>query len=153
MKLNNFKKIMVCGMAFLTITTGCACTKKENENNGKNNGSNNLNEPSVENPVVVTNEELNKNGEVEQFSYEISGITYDGNQTTLSVKITNKTAEVQNLAWLTAHVTYMDGEVEREVKLLIYVGESLQPNESRVTTTSCDSDLRNTKSVTYTVQR
>ena len=158
---SNLKKVVTCGMVSLMLVTGCSCTNKNtsgNNNNGGNSTNNggtntNVNEPSVENPVVVNNEALNQDGQIEQFAYEISGITYDGNMTTLTVSVTNLTAEVQNLDWITASVTYMDGEIERKVDLIIYVGESLQPNETRTTTASADTDLRNTTNVTYTVQR
>ena len=47
----------------------------------------------------------------------------------------------------------MDGDIERNSNLAIYIGETIQPGESIVTTTSIDADLRNTTNVTYTVQR
>lgn len=138
-------KTLSVGILSVLLVAGCGCNKKKNEKNDPSSNSND--------PVIVTNETLTTNGEVENLAYEISGVVYDGSMTTMTFKITNKAAEAQNLSIINANVTYMDGDIERNSNLAIYIGETIQPGESIVTTTSIDADLRNTTNVTYTVQR
>ncbi len=159
------KNILVMMFASILLFTGCGCDKKENEKNNGNNGTNgngtgenntvvDPNAPTVENPAIITNEEMTKDQTVEELEFTSTGLTYDGNMTTLTSQVTNKSEDRVTLTTVMATIKYINEyDEERTLEMEVYFGESLEPGETRSVFSTVDVDLRKSSSIEYRIVR
>lgn len=148
------KKKILIGMSIISILlTGCGCTKKEEEKNNEKDNENIVNnEPTSENPVNITNEEMVKDQEVEALKFTQTEIVYDGNMTTLTSHVTNTSDQVVNLTTVMSHITYIDEfNNEKVLNMEVYFGETLQPGETRQAKSTVDVDLRKSSNIVYEI--
>ena len=147
------KKLIMIGMASMLLVTGCGCNKKEEE--GKKDNNVPVEEgPTVENPAVITNEDMIKDQEVEGLQFTNTGLIYDGNMTTLTSQVTNTTDEKVELARVKAYITYItDFGAEKVLEMDVYFGESLEAGETRSVLSTVDVDLRQSSKIEYQIVR
>ena len=144
-------KILICLSIFtVLLTVGCGCTTKKNNND--DNGIE-KNEPTPENPVDITNEEMIKDQNVESLSFKNTALVYDGNMTKLTSEVTNSSDQVVNLTGVTAYITYIDvNNNEVVLEMEVYFGETLKPGETRSTENFIDVDLRTSSKIEYKIK-
>ncbi len=143
------KKVIIIGLTSLLLVVGCG--KKEEDEKDKQVDSN---EPSIDNPVNITNEEMIKDQEVETLKFTNTGLVYDGNQTKLTSEVKNTSDQAVELSNVMANITYTDefGN-ERVLEMMVYFGESLEPGETRSVENFTDVDLRKSTSIEYKIVR
>lgn len=143
------KKTIITSILLVTILTGCGCNKKENEDNKKTN-----NEPSVNNPTNITNENMLKDQNVENLQFTNTAITYDGNMTKITSQVTNTSESEVTLSTVMAYITYKDEQDnEKTIEMSVYFGEKLKPGETRTAENSVDKDLRKSTNIEYKIVR
>ncbi len=143
------KKIVITSILLVTILTGCGCNKKENIDNKTN-----TNEPSVENPVNITNEDMVSDKTVETLSFTNTSITYDGNMSKIVSQVTNNSEEEISLSTVMAYITYTDEQGnEKTIEMSVYFGEKLKGKQTRTAENSVDKDLRKATNIEYKIIR
>ena len=143
------KKIMIISLTSLLLVVGCG-NKKEKENENKPS----TNEPTVENPTNITNEDMIKDQTVEQLQFTNTGLVYDGNMTTLTSQVKNTSDQVVELNTVMATINYKDeNDVDRVFEMEVYFGESLEPGETRSVYSNTDVDLRKSSNIEYRIVR
>lgn len=138
------KKIMLITMSVLVslgLLTGCGKKKNDTDNEGNN--------PSQEEVKVNTSEDVIKDQQVETLLFEQTSLIYDGNST-LETTVTNTGSEVVNFSSFNIHV--MDGDTEMVV-LHGFIGDSIQPGESIILSSTYGDDLTKATSITYEIVR
>lgn len=121
--------IILCAMV---ITTGCE-KKIEPEENSKTNTSANVVQDQI----------------VEVFEFTNTSLIYEEGTTKLQTMVTNISEKVAYLSEFKIHVK----DENEIIELIGFVGEQLQPKESRVITSYSIQDLTNASSVSYEVVR
>ncbi len=141
------RKVVIIGLTSLLLVVGCG---KKTEKDNKVDP----NEPSIDNPVNITNEEMIKDQEVETLKFTNAGLFYDGNQTKLTNEVENTSNQTVELSNVMANITYTDefGN-ERVLEMMIYFGESLEPEETRSAENFTDVDLRKSSNIEYKIVR
>lgn len=143
------KKVLIIGLASLLLVVGCGKKKDEEKDNKVNN-----NEPTVENPSSITNQDMIKDQTVETLQFTNTGLTYDGSMTTLTSQVTNTSDQVVELSKVMATINYKDeNDVDRVFEMEVYFGESLNPGETRSVFSTTDIDLRKSTNMEYRVVR
>lgn len=143
------KKVIIIVLTSLLLVVGCG-KKKEEEN--INNNKANANEPTVENPENITNENMIKDQNVETLQFTNTGLVYDGNMTTLTSEVKNNSNQVVELSTVYATITYKDEmDNEKTLEMEVYFGESLNPGETRSVFSTIDIDLRKSTNMEYRI--
>lgn len=143
------KKVLIIGLASLLLVVGCGKKKDEEKDNKVNN-----NEPTVENPSSITNQDMIKDQTVETLQFTNTGLTYDGSMTTLTSQVTNTSDQVVELSKVMATINYKDeNDVDRVFEMEVYFGESLNPGETRSVFSTTDIDLRKSTNMEYRIVR
>ncbi len=143
------KKVIITSILLVTLLTGCGCNKKEEKDNKTN-----TNEPSVENPVNITNENMVKDQNVETLSFTNTSITYDGNMSKIVSQVTNNSEEEISLSTVMAYITYTDEQGnEKTIEMSVYFGEKLKGKQTRTAENSIDKDLRKATNIEYKIIR
>ena len=143
------KNIIIMGLVSILLVTGCGCTKNE-EN--KPNENQNVNEPTPEKPVDITDKEMTKDQTVDVLKFSNTKINYNGIMTTFDSEVTNTSDEDIILSPVVAYITY-ENEVgeEKTLTMDIYFGEKLKAKETRSTSNNVDIDLRKAKKIEYKI--
>lgn len=125
------------------LLTGCGCTKSS---------KNDSDEPTIQNPVDITDEEMTKDQTVDVLKFSNTKINYNGIMTTFDSEVTNISDEDVVLSPVVAYITYENesGE-EKTLTMDIYFGEKLKANETRSTSNNVDIDLRKAKKIEYKI--
>ncbi len=143
------KKIVIIGLTSLLLVVGCG-KKKEEEKDNKTN----TNEPTVDNPTNITDENMIKDQTVETLQFTNTGLVYDGNMTTLTSQVTNTSDQVVQLNTVMATINYKDEyDNDRVLEMEVYFGESLNPGETRSVYSTTDVDLRKSSNIEYRIVR
>ncbi len=144
------KKILTIGLASLLLVVGCG--KKEEEKKDDKVVDNN--EPTIENPEMITNEEMIKDQTVETLQFTNTGLVYDGSMTTLTSQVTNTSDLPVELTKVMATINYKDEQdIDRVLEMEVYFGESLEAGESRSVFSNIDVDLRKSTNIEYRIVR
>lgn len=144
------KKLLTIGLASLLLVVGCG--KKEEEKKDDKVVDNNG--PTIENPEVITNEEMIKDQTVETLQFTNTGLVYDGSMTTLTSQVTNTSDLPVELTKVMATINYKDeNDVDRVLEMEVYFGESLEAGESRSVLSNIDVDLRKSTNIEYRIVR
>lgn len=131
------KKTLIVIIAILMLSSLTACGKKENIKNS-------------DGTETVNNEKLKEDKTLDGLKFSNDSIIFDGSNTQFSSSVKNTTKETKEVTYVKATVVYEDSnKVEREIELLMYFGESIEPGQVRTTTTVVDTDLRKTLKVDY----
>ncbi len=143
------KKVIIIGLTSLLLIVGCGKKKEEEEGNKPN-----TNEPTVDNPTSITNEEMIKDQTVEVLQFTNTGLVYDGNMTTLTSQVTNTSDQIVELNTVMATINYKDEyDNDRVLEMEVYFGESLEAGEKRSVLSTTDVDLRKSTSIKYRIVR
>lgn len=149
------KHIFIMGLVSLLLVTGCGCsTQKDKDGNIDNNDIVEKDEPTPENPTNITNEDMIKDQIVEELQFTNTALVYDGNMTTITSQVENKSDYVVTLSTVKAYITYLDpNDNEKVLEMDIYFGEKLNAGEVRSTTNYTDVDLRKSSKIEYKIVR
>ncbi|MCI9434474.1 MAG: hypothetical protein HFI86_04305 [Bacilli bacterium] len=143
------KKVIIIGLTSLLLVVGCGKKKEEDQENKPN-----TNEPSVDNPTNITNENMIKDQTVEVLQFTNTGLVYNGNMTTLTSQVTNTSDQVVELTTVMATINYKDEyDNDRVLEMEVYFGESLNPGETRSVYSNTDVDLRKSSNIEYRIVR
>ena len=143
------KKVIIIGLTSLLLIVGCG---KQNEEKENNNNKVDGNEPTVENPTSITNENMIKDQNVETLQFTNTGLVYDGNMTTLTSQVTNTSDQAVELTNVIATINYKDeNDVDRVLEMEVYFGESLEAGETRSVLSNVDVDLRKSTNMEYRI--
>lgn len=138
------KKIMISSIAILIslcLITGCG-KKKEADKPEKPIPRGDVN--------VNTNVDVVGDKEVETFKFENVSLVYDNGTSRLETKVTNTSDQVATLSQFRIHIMKDGVQI---ANLPGYVGNSMQPGETRILTTTYGEDLTSATSVNYEVVR
>ncbi len=125
-------KIAIFLLCMMTILTGCG--KKTNITDGiKRN----------------TNEDVIKDQKVEVFEFTNTSLVYEEGRSKLEVIVTNTSEEVAYLSEFKIHVKDENGN--EIIELIGFVGEQIEPKESRLITSYSIQDLTNASSISYEI--
>lgn len=141
-------KIIIIISILFVLLSFCGCNKRTE----KDNNQVNINNPTPENPINITTEELIKDQTVESLKFTNTKINYNGIMTTFDCKVTNISDQDITLPPVVAYITYENeyGE-ERILEKNIYFGESLKAGESISTSNNIDMDLRKATKLEYKI--
>lgn len=125
-------KIAIFLLCMMTILTGCG--KKTNITDGiKSN----------------TNEDVIKDQKVEVFEFTNTSLLYEEGRSKLEVTVTNTSDEIAYLSEFKIHVK--DENENEIIELIGFVGEQIEPKESRLITSYSIQDLTNASSISYEI--
>ena len=127
-------EILTIGTCIIGLFTGCG-KKAELEENIKSN----------------TNENVVKDQKLEVFEFTNTSLIYEEGTSKLETTVTNTSEEIVYLSEFKIHVT--DENENEIIELIGFVGEQLQPKESRFITSYSIEDLTNASSISYEVVR
>lgn len=127
-------KILTIGICMIGLFTGCG-KKAEPEENIKSN----------------TNENVVKDQKLEVFEFTNTSLIYEEGTSKLETTVTNTSEEIVYLSEFKIHVK--DENESEIIELVGFVGEQLQPKESRVITSYSVEDLTNASSISYEIVR
>lgn len=132
------KKVII-GMILMIFTisfmTGCGCAKKQTKEVVKTN----------------TNENVIKDQVLEVFAFTNTSLIYGEGKSTLETIVTNISEEVAYLSEFKIHIK--DENDNEIIELIGFVGEKLQPKESRLITSYSIEDLTTATSISYEIIR
>ncbi len=124
--------IIIIILCATVTTTGCG-KRIEPEENSKTNTSANVFQDQI----------------VDIFEFTNTSLVYEEGKTKLQTTVTNISGEISYLSEFKIHV-----KVENEIiELIGFVGEELQPKESRVIMSYSIENLTNASSISYEVVR
>ena len=130
--------ISISIVLLLGLTVGCGCSKKELKK-------------EEEKVRVSTNENVIKDQQLEVFTFTNTMLIYEDNTSTFKTKVTNTSENTENLKEIKIHIKNELGE--DIVVLPGYVGESINPNETKKITSSVGFDITDAFSVEYEIIR
>lgn len=143
------KKLIIIGLTSLLLVVGCGKKKEEDKENKPN-----TNEPTIDNPTSITNENMIKDQTIEVLQFTNTGLVYNGNMTTLTSQVTNTSDQVVELNTVMATINYKDEyDNDRVLEMEVYFGESLEPGETRSVYSNTDVDLRKSSNIEYRIVR
>ncbi len=128
--------VTIISIFAFSILTGCV-SKKQNEEDG-----------TIQNNI---NENVVKNQKVEEFEFTNTSIVYEDGKTTLTTVVTNTSNEKVNLIEFKIHVKDKDGN--EIIEMIGFVGEELQPKESRLISSYSIEDLSLADTIEYEIVR
>lgn len=96
-----------------------------------------------------TNEDVIKDQKVEVFEFTNTSLVYEEGRSKLEVIVTNTSEEVAYLSEFKIHVKDENGN--EIIELIGFVGEQIEPKESRLITSYSIQDLTNASSISYEI--
>lgn len=118
------------------LLTGCGCSKKEN------------NKDEIK---TNTNENVIKDQQLEVFQFTNTSLIYEDNNSYLQTTVTNTSTETQYLEQFNIIVKDSLGNVI--ITLPGFVGAYIEPNASKIISSSCARDLTTASSIEYEIVR
>lgn len=144
------KKKLLLFMAVLALfSTGCG-KKNESETDNSTTGDQTTTE-QVQEPVVVTDEEVIKDQVVDGLQLTNTSLVVNGGVTLLVTNVANNTGADYYLNEFRIHVKDEAGQIIADIPG--YVGDVIPNGESRDINSSIDTDLSNAKSIEYVVDK
>ena len=102
-------------------------------------------------PSVATKEStILKDQEVEGLTFTNANLSVDNGISTLSVSVTNTNKEAYSLNYIEIVVT---DDKENSNTLIGYIGDTIDPNETKIITASIDKDITNSTSLEYVINK
>ena len=130
--------ISISIILLLVLTLGCGCSKLEKA-------------IKKEEVKVSTKEDVIKDQNIEVFTFTKTSLIYKENTSTFKTKVTNESENTENLKEIKIHIKNEKGE--DIVVLPGYVGESINPSETKKITSSVGFDISNAYSIEYEIIR
>ncbi len=96
-----------------------------------------------------TNEDVIKDQKVEVFEFTNTSLVYEEGRSKLEVTVTNTSEEIAYLSEFKIHVK--DENENEIIELIGFVGEQIEPKESRLITSYSIQDLTNASSISYEI--
>ena len=102
-------------------------------------------------PSIATKEStILKDQEVEGLTFTNANLSVDNGISTLSVSVTNTNKEAYSLNYIEIVVT---DDKENSNTLIGYIGDKVEPNETKIITASIDKDITNSTSLEYIINK
>ena len=102
-------------------------------------------------PSIATKEStILKDQEVEGLTFTNANLSVDNGISTLSVSVTNTNKEAYSLNYIEIVVT---DDKENSNTLIGYLGDKVEPNETKIITASIDKDITNSTSLEYIINK
>ena len=102
-------------------------------------------------PSVATKDStILKDQEVEGLTFTNADLNVEKGISTLTVSVTNTNKETYSLNYIEIVVT---DEKDNSDTLIGYIGETIDPNETKIITASIDKDITESKSLDYIINK
>ena len=102
-------------------------------------------------PSVATKEStILKDQEVEGLTFTNANLSVDKGISTLSVSVTNTNKEAYSLNYI--EIVVKDDK-ENSNTLIGYIGDTIEPNDTKIITASIDKDITNSTSLEYIINK
>ena len=102
-------------------------------------------------PSVATKDStILKDQEVEGLKFTNANLSIEKGISTLSVSVTNTNKETYSLNYIEIVVT---DDKDNSNTLIGYIGETIEPNDTKIITASIDKDITNSTSLEYIINK
>ncbi len=125
--------IIVALFWFLPTMSGCLKTEEEKESGIKTN----------------KNEGIISKYTVDNLVFQNTSLTYEGGTSTLTTEITNSGDE--NITVGSIEITFFDEDENKIISILGYIGDEIEPEETKILTSSVDKNLMEAINLKYSV--
>ena len=102
----------------------------------------------IGNSLASTETTILRDRVLDNLSFQNATLEYANNTSTFKVEVTNNNSEVYNLKYI--EIVLKD-ENDITTKLIGYIGESINKDETRLITASIDKDITNSISLDYSI--
>ena len=102
----------------------------------------------IGNSLASTETTILRDRVLDNLSFQNATLEYANNTSTFKVEVTNNNSEVYNLKYI--EIVLKD-ENDITTKLIGYIGESINKDETRLITASIDKDITNSVSLDYSI--
>ena len=100
--------------------------------------------------VIYFESTILKDQEVEGLTFTNANLNVDKGISTLSVSVTNTNKEAYSLNYIEIVVT---DDKENSNTLIGYIGDTIEPNDTKIITASIDKDITNSTSLEYIINK
>ena len=102
----------------------------------------------IGNSIASTETTILQDKVVEGLSFKNANLEYQNETSTFKVEVTNQNTETYNLKYI--EIIFTD-ENDASTKLIGYIGENIEADETKEITASIDKDITNSISLDYSI--